>query len=53
MVELGAQLLVMMESYGEGDNGLVVADVGDGVPRLRETPDVASQRFPSCLMELL
>ena len=53
MVELGAQLLVMMESSGEGSNGLAVADVGDGIPCFRETPDVGLQRFPSCLMEFL
>ena len=30
------------EPLGECDNGLAVADVGDGVPRLREAPNEAT-----------
>ena len=42
MVKFGAQLLMVMESSGESGDGLVVLDVGDGVPCFREAPDVAS-----------
>ena len=52
-VKFGAQLLMVMESSGESGDGLTIPDIGDGVPCFRETPDVASQRFPRRLMEFL
>ena len=33
---------MVMESSGESGDGLTVLDVGDGVARFLETPDVAS-----------
>ena len=42
---------MVMESSCESGDGLAIPNVGDGVPCLRETPDVASQRFPRGLME--
>ena len=53
VVKCRAQHLMVMESSGESRDGLVVPDVGDGVPYFREAPDVASQRFPRGLMEFL
>ena len=44
---------MVMESSGESGDDLTVPDVGYGVPHFRETPDVASQRFPRRLMEFL
>ena len=44
---------MVMESSGESRDGLAILDVGDGVPCFGETPNVASQRFPRGLMELL
>ena len=44
---------MVMESSCESEDGLDVPNVGDGVPCFRETPDVASQRFPRGLMEFL
>ena len=37
-VQLTAKLLVL-EPFGEGDDGLGIGDVGDGVSCLREVPD--------------
>ena len=42
-----------MESSGESGDGLIIPDVGDGVPCFREMHDVASQRFSRRLMEFL
>ena len=41
-VKFGAQLLMVMESSGESEDGLAVPGVGDGVPCFGEVPDVAS-----------
>ena len=41
------------EPFGEGRDGLTVADVGDGVPCPREAPNEAAQGLPSGLMKLL
>ena len=40
------------EPLGERGNGLAAADVGDGVPRLQEAPDEATQGLPEGLMKL-
>ena len=44
---------MVMESSGESGDGLTVPDVGDGVPHFQEMSDVALQRFPRYLMELI
>jgi len=44
---------MVMESFGESEDGFVVPDFGDGVPCFGEMLDVASQRFPRGLMEFL
>ena len=41
MVELSVELLVL-EPLGECGDSLTVANVGDGVPGLREAPDEAT-----------
>ena len=39
------------EHFGEGSYGLAVADVGDGVPCLRDAPDEATQGLLEGLMK--
>ena len=46
------ELLMIEEPFGERGDGLAVADVGDGVPRLREEPDEATQGLLRGLMKL-
>ena len=47
------ELLMVEGTLGECSNGLATADVGDGVPRLREAPDETTQGLPEGLMKLL
>lgn len=44
---------MVMESSGESGGGLTIPDVGDGIPYFGEMPNVALQRFPIGLMELM
>jgi hypothetical protein len=51
VIELSMELL-MLEPLGECGNSLTIADVGDGVPSLREAPDETARGLPGGLMKL-